>query len=62
MSLSVNQWFTQLLTFSSVIWYNCLYRDLTVFCGSLLFYAGGVAVYKKVKVPNLQKWVHATYI
>ena len=33
-------------------------RDLTVFGGSLIFWGAGVAVLKKPKVPNLQKWVH----
>ena len=55
MSLSVNQWFTQLLTHKQLIWYNCLYRVMAVFGGSLLSGAGGVAVYKKPKVPNLQR-------
>ena len=57
MSLSVKQGITQLLTFNSVIWYNCLYRNLTVFGGSFIFWAGGVV--KKRKVPRLQKWVHS---
>ena len=57
-SLSINNAVTQLLTFNSVIWYNCYMRDLTVFGGSLIFWGAGVAVLKKPKVPNLQKWVH----